>query len=331
MLKKLSFLRQKAALPAIFITCASIFNLFILSGFFQPFSNNTVLGGPDQMDNNQALLSAETPIDFEPANNLEDFGGFAILDSSYVLSPGSSLSNALPTRDGLMIYRVQSGDNLSSIAANFGVSLNTIFWANPNLNKRRSIQVGQEIVILPVSGVKHEVQEGETLITIASLYNVNPDHILKYNKQIVAGRSIIIPGAKPTKKTTHYTQSKKLPRLAGHLVVPTTGWNWGQLHYNNAVDIANACNTSIYAAAEGLVVKVRSGWNGGYGNYVIIEHPNGISTRYAHLQKSTVSVGQYVVQGDQIGQMGSSGNTHGPTGCHLHFEVVGAANPFAKR
>ena len=87
----------------------------------------------------EALLSAETPIDFEPANNLEDFGGFAILDSSYVLSPGSSLSNTLPTRNGLMIYRVQSGDNLSSIAANFGVSLNTVFWANPNLNKRRSI------------------------------------------------------------------------------------------------------------------------------------------------------------------------------------------------
>ncbi|HCX45283.1 TPA: hypothetical protein DGT35_01640, partial [Patescibacteria group bacterium] len=77
--------------------------------------------------------------------------------------------------------------------------------------------------------------------------------------------------------------------------------------------------------------KVRTGWNGGYGNYVIIEHPNGVSTRYAHLQKATTSVGQYLIQGDQIGHMGSSGNTHGPTGCHLHFEVTGAANPFAKR
>ena len=283
------------------------------------------------MANNQALLSAKAPIDFDLANNVEDFGGFAILDSSYILSPGSSLSNILPTRDGLMIYKVQSGDNLSSIAANFGVSLNTVFWANPSLNKRKSLRVGQEVVILPISGVRHQVQEGETLTTIASHYNVNPEHILKYNKRVIVGNNIIIPGAKPTKKTTRYSQSKKLPRLADYFVVPTTGWNWGQLHYNNAIDIANACNTSIYAAAEGLVVKVRTGWNGGYGNYVIIEHPNGVSTRYAHLQKATTSVGQYLIQGDQIGHMGSSGNTHGPTGCHLHFEVTGAANPFAKR
>jgi murein DD-endopeptidase MepM/ murein hydrolase activator NlpD len=71
-------------------------------------------------------------------------------------------------------------------------------------------------------------------------------------------------------------------------------------------------------------------WNDGYGHFLLIEHPNGTKTRYAHLQSMMVSVGQYVNQGDRIALMGNTGNTHGPTGCHLHFEVLGAKNPFAK-
>ena len=99
----------------------------------------------------------------------------------------------------------------------------------------------------------------------------------------------------------------------------------------NAVDIANACGTAMYAAAEGLVTAVTGvEWNEGYGSYIIIEHPNGTKTRYSHNEKNTVSVGDYVAQGDLIGYIGNSGNTHGPTGCHLHFEVMGARNPFAK-
>ena len=113
--------------------------------------------------------------------------------------------------------------------------------------------------------------------------------------------------------------------------MPTTGWNWGRLHNYNAVDIANACGTSIYAAAEGLVIDEKSfGWNGGYGHYVDIEHPNGVITRYAHTEKNSVSVGDYVAQGDVIAYIGNTGLTHGVTGCHLHFEVRGARNPFTK-
>ena len=130
-------------------------------------------------------------------------------------------------------------------------------------------------------------------------------------------------------------KSGVLPDLKDYFALPAIGWNWGQLHSVNAVDIANQCGTSVHAAAEGLVVSDSvlgsgaSGWNNGYGIFVLLEHPNGVKTRYAHLDKVLVKIGQYVSRGEEVGVMGNTGNTHGPTGCHLHFEVLGAKNPFA--
>lgn len=74
-----------------------------------------------------------------------------------------------------------------------------------------------------------------------------------------------------------------------------------------------------------------SGWNNGYGTFVLIEHANGTRTRYASLAKVTAAIGGFVKQGEQVGTMGDTGKSHGPTGCHLHFEVLGAKNPFAVR
>lgn len=103
------------------------------------------------------------------------------------------------------------------------------------------------------------------------------------------------------------------------------------LHYNNAVDIANNCGTPIYAAAAGLITEsIAKGWNDGYGQYIKIEHPNKTETLYSHLDQNIATAGKYVPQGELIGYMGNTGNTHGPTGCHLHFEVHGAGNPLAK-
>ena len=116
-----------------------------------------------------------------------------------------------------------------------------------------------------------------------------------------------------------------------YFIIPTTGWNWGILHSYNAVDIANNCGTPIYAAASGLIIEsVAKGWNEGYGHYVKIEHLNNTETVYAHLNENIAPGGKYVTQGELIGYMGNTGNTHGPTGCHLHFEVHGAKNPLAK-
>ncbi|MBJ7455611.1 MAG: M23 family metallopeptidase [Thermoleophilia bacterium] len=85
---------------------------------------------------------------------------------------------------------------------------------------------------------------------------------------------------------------------------------------HEGIDIAGASGTPIAAAAAGTVIV--AGWSGGYGNLVVIDHGNGISTAYAHNSSIAVSVGQSVGQGTVVSGMGTTGHS---TGVHLHFEV----------
>jgi murein DD-endopeptidase MepM/ murein hydrolase activator NlpD len=105
------------------------------------------------------------------------------------------------------------------------------------------------------------------------------------------------------------------------------GWRWGRMH--KGIDIAAPIGTPVVAAADGEIVYAR--WNsGGYGNLVDIRHPDGSVTRYAHNNRILVKEGQYVAQGQQIAEMGSTGFSTGP---HTHFEIhpggQGAVNPIA--
>lgn len=326
-------------LPVVLVIGGIAFNFLVLNNRGRQTEN--FLGGPYLADLSEIVTPETDSIladnvfngEFEVSSDSDATAGFVIVDGDSILNAANPLSTILPTRDGLLVYKIQKGDTLSKIAANFGISLNTIFWANKNLGN--SIRPGQEIVILPVSGVLHQIEEGDTLDSIAEFYGVPREKIRQNNKQILAaglkiGTNLVIPGVKPKKSATALSVAD-LPNYPGYFIMPTTGWNWGQLHYYNAVDIANACGTPIYAAAEGLVAKEFSyGYNDGYGHYVDIEHPNGVITRYAHTQKNAVSIGDYVSQGDLIAYIGNTGNTTGVTGCHLHFEVRGARNPFGK-
>ena len=91
------------------------------------------------------------------------------------------------------------------------------------------------------------------------------------------------------------------------------GWRWGRMH--EGIDIGVPCGTPIHAAASGTVIY--SGWMDGYGNFVVIDHGNGLATAYGHQSAIYVSGGS-VSQGQSIGAVGSTGSS---TGCHLHFEV----------
>jgi len=99
------------------------------------------------------------------------------------------------------------------------------------------------------------------------------------------------------------------------------GYRWGRLHAG--IDIANSVGTPIRAAKSGTVIV--SGYNeGGYGNWIIIDHGGGFSTLYGHMSRLRASEGQSVKQGDRIGDMGNTGNSTGP---HLHFETRVSGNP----
>jgi murein DD-endopeptidase MepM/ murein hydrolase activator NlpD len=238
---------------------------------------------------------------------------------------------------------VRPGDTLSEIAGMFGVSVNTIIWGN-NLSGASDVHPGDTLIILPVSGIERIIAKGDTLKSLAKKYNADADEIAQFNgldpaAPLEIGSTIIIPGgeiAAPTSTTRPGTsRSIHEPYLGGSGAMqtgyysnPVPGGIITQgLHGWNSIDIGAARGTPIHAAADGVVIVARNngGWNGGYGNYVVITHDNGTQTLYAHMTHTIVSPGQAVSSNQTIGYVGATGLATGP---HLHFEVRGAANPF---
>ena len=274
---------------------------------------------------------------------LENF--FMIVDNGSLMGINSPLAFYLSTakRHGILTYEVQDGDTAGQIAAKFGVSLNTILWAN-NLRSGSLIKPGQELVILPISGVRHLVKKGDTVSSIAIKYKASQEEIMVFNnlnndKPLIEGQELIVPdGQLASMSISSAAASSGLkpmtidisswPLLKGYFALPAGGYNKGVFHYYNAVDIINSCGTPIYASADGIIVEAKKGWNLGYGNYVKIQHnTNGIAplTVYGHLGNIYVKEGDKVAQGQILGTMSDTGNANG---CHLHFEVRGAQNPF---
>ncbi|MCH8741360.1 peptidoglycan DD-metalloendopeptidase family protein [Patescibacteria group bacterium] len=233
-------------------------------------------------------------------------------------------------------YVVQFGDNLSLIAEKFNISLNTLLWAN-DLSSSSSINSGQKLIILPVSGILHHVKNGETLSGITKTYQGDIAEIVSFNElsgeSIFIGDILIIPDGKmPSKPKYTSAPVSQIPLAGSYFIFPTQGKISQGLHWYNAVDIANDCGNPIYAAAGGKVLSTKYGYNLGAGNYIKILHPNGAVTFYGHLNSILIGSGQSVSQGQTIALTGGKPGTLGAgisTGCHLHFEVRGARNPFA--
>lgn len=263
-------------------------------------------------------------------------GGEVLVYESALVSTGpvgaDEIVAARQQSGEISVYVVREGDSLSQIAEMFDVTTNTILWAN-DLRSATAIRPGDTLVILPIAGVRHIVKSGDTLAGIAKRYEADVDEILSYNQlssaeSVTVGMTIIVPGGKvatpvsvaPTANVSSATGGNWLSHPAPG-TIKTQG-----IHGYNAVDFAAAVGTPIRAAAAGeVIVSKSSGWNGGYGNYIVIRHSNGVQTLYSHLSRNDVGVGAYVSQGQVIGAMGNTGRSTGP---HLHFEVRGARNPF---
>ena len=107
-----------------------------------------------------------------------------------------------------------------------------------------------------------------------------------------------------------------LIRPVSGVVTSRFGARWGRSH--KGLDIGADYGTTIYAAAAGTVTVSEYGYNGGYGNYVVINHGNGVSTLYGHCSSLIANTGEYVAQGQPIARVGSTGDS---TGNHLHLEI----------
>lgn len=300
--------------------------------------------------NSQTIRLLEPAVNIDPNPSKGD-GDITVAEGGALLpesGPSGTTADILerPATSEISVYVVHRGDTLAEIAAMFNVSKQTIIWAN-DLGSKGVIHEGQSLVILPITGVSHTVAKGDTVASIAKKYKADADEIRAYNdiadgEALAVGDVVIIPDGEvqqvvattPAKKKS--TATTKNPYrggsgadLGGFFVWPADGGVVTQgLHGYNGIDIGVPTGTAIYAAAGGTVIISRnSGWNGGYGDYIVISHDNGVQTLYGHLSRTVVQTGARVEQGDIIGYSGMTGKATGP---HLHFEVRGAKNPFAK-
>lgn len=273
----------------------------------------------------------------------EDFLDLYLIEDRNFLARSIDLTEVgidVSKPDQIITYVVKSGDTLAKIAKQFDINVETIRTANSL--KKNTINPGQELIILPISGIYYTIKKGDTLNSLAIKYKISATVIREYNNlendTLKIGQKIVLPGAKAqvvVSSGSNISSATKITESSvsgsDFFMYPTVGWNWGTAHgtNNSAVDIANACGTPIYASADGIVITVKTGgYNGGYGLYIKIQHNNGTSTLYAHLSQILVTNGQYVTKGQMIGKMGTTGKS---TGCHLHFEVHGVKNPFIKK
>lgn len=273
-----------------------------------------------------------------PASNVDPW---QVPTSVTVLSATTS-NNGLTTeisskpRDKVAEYAVQEGDTISTIAQKFGVSESTVLWQN-NLTKTSKIKIGQTLGILPVTGISHKVQKGDTVYSIAKKYDSDAQAIADFpfntfvndeTFELAIGQTIIVPEGVMPQNTGTSPRIRQLTPDAGTVVASGTfSWPAGGTitqnfaWYHQGLDIANRAAPDVLAADSGRVIY--AGWDGsGYGNKVMIDHGNGYRTLYAHLSRIYVVNGQSVARGSAVGKMGSTGRS---TGTHLHFEIYGGA------
>ena len=335
----------KLSVLAIFMAVFSLFST-VNAGFF--YFGEEILKSTKQNNQKTANFNAQTLQLLEGLLNYESTGSkgggdITIVNNNSLLPDSGPMGTIADIEDKvgsdqISIYVVRDGDNLSQIASMFNVSVNTIIWSN-DIGRGSKIVPGQTLVILPISGVKYEVKKGDTVKSIAKKLSSDVDEIIQFNDlpasgQLAEGQIIIVPNGEitPAPSTKPGLKSSPVrgangPSYAGYYIRPIAYGRKSQgLHGYNGVDLADSCGTPVMASANGdVIINREGGWNGGYGNYVVIDHSNGTQTLYSHLSSNIVSTGWHVVQGQVIGYVGSTGKS---TGCHLHFEVRGAKNPF---
>ena len=188
---------------------------------------------------------------------------------------------------------------------------------------------------------RHVVAPGETVFRVAKAYGVSPEALAAANgiddpRTVAAGQTLIIPEPEtastskeppfPLKKENPATSERVKrpssdPSFRGDLDWPLRGVLYARFgrkgrELHDGIDLAAPLGTPIKAAQSGMVIY--AGEQKGYGLIAIIEHPNGLTTLYAHSRELRVRTGQKVHEGQVIATVGESGRTTGP---HLHFEV----------
>jgi murein DD-endopeptidase MepM/ murein hydrolase activator NlpD len=232
-------------------------------------------------------------------------------------------------------YTVKKGDTLSGIAVKFGSTVSEISDFN-DLGDKHFIKPGMELVIPNGKATAPVVQKPISAPAPKTAPVVAPSESATSSVQVSETQSQtqieaqtqtpVANTATAQVQTPAVNVSVPPPAPSQYFVHPVPGSILTQgLHDANAVDFGTPIGTSVRAAAAGIVIIAKTGYNGGYGTYIVIQHPNGMQTLYAHLSKLLVYEGDDVTQAQQIALSGMTGRATGP---HVHFEVRGGDNPW---
>lgn len=280
----------------------------------------------------------------EPEPTLANSGGPIVSDNpspnfiwDYAIGRKLTLKTLIPERPryNVLQHTVQRGDSLYRISKEFDIKPETVLWANFDVleDDPHSLKPGQELNVPPIDGLLYKWEDGDTIEDVAAEYEAKVEEIISWpgnnldltDPRPVVGQLVMIPGG---------WRESRAPTVdaggaaAGTCNVASSGFGWpaGDTYLSGndyfpghyGIDISAVEGAPIYAAASGVVTKALSGWNSGYGNYIVIDHCNGYSSLYAHLSVINVSSGMVVGRGAVIGASGNTGNSFG---AHLHFEV----------
>lgn len=317
-------------------------SLFVGQGFL-PFWVNAQETALEASFSYQNIVQGNSTTGTVDSSNQVVISGDALMPSVTNVGTFDGIDDGEALSDQIEVYVVRKGDSIGQVAGMFNVSVNTILWAN-DMKKGDKLVEGDTLIILPIDGIKHTVAKGDTLRKIAAKYKADVMDVAGYNglsleDQLVVGQELIIPNADidaPVSSTTSKSNSsssgkstsssKSYQNISGYFINPVPGYSRRSQGYHgkNAIDLAAPTGTKIVASAPGTVIAAKLGYNGGYGNVVIVSHPNGTRTLYAHMSRLGTHTGAKVERGEVIGYVGSTGHSTGP---HLHFEVSGAKNP----
>ena len=276
------------------------------------------------------------------------------VDSSLISNLGYIAEKLNATKEGAVVYTVKPGDVWSAIAEDNGMTNQQLPTLNPGydiavLHAGDQLTISNAVPYLTVVAVERQNYIRDLPYTItyrddASMYQGDTKVLSKgvYGKADVTANVTIINGEETARE---YVASVTLSQPVAEVQArgtkvrptwfPTGSFRWpcygvitsyfgprrasvaGASTYHEALDIANSYGTAIYAADGGTVTL--SGWYGGLGYCVKIDHGNGFVTTYGHNSSLLVSVGQHVYKGQQIARMGSTGISSGP---HCHFGVT---------
>lgn len=222
---------------------------------------------------------------------------------------------APPLSSAQRTYTVRPGDTLARIARRYHTTITAIREANGL--RSDSVRDGQELFV-PRPGEATEATPSAAMARAERVAHARADRLGLGRAR--TGRSLLVHA--PERR---WVVAAGAPRgLVGTLLMPVAGgamirgWGSGPGGYHLAMDIRGRTGQPIRACERGIVAYAGNEISG-YGNFVMIIHPSGLVTAYAHNQDMLVVPGQLVARGDRVSTLGNTGLSHGP---HLHFMLI---------